>query len=181
MNKQIGGRDDIAYLLNLSVQRIYQLDKAGIIVKNSYNKYDLVKSNWGYIQYLSKLAGQGGETLTSERTRETKHRADILARESSKQAGDLLEKEVVIGLWERHIMDCRAKLLSLPTKISPVAYASKSLSEIKAATESLVNEALQELASIDVKQYTAELKKEKPDEATDTPKSKVKKKRVKAK
>ncbi len=109
------------------------------------------------MEYWVKLSEGGDKTLTGERTRLTRFQADNEEMKKKQLSGELFKADIVMNLWGRHIMDCRSRLLALPTKISPVAFACKTIQEVQAATEKLVYEALNELKNITVADYSKDI------------------------
>jgi len=145
--------DTISKLLDLTPQRVNQLVREGIIPKADRGRYELVPVVQAYIRYLRDRAIKGdvhGDDYSAHRTRLIKARADLLEMEQAQIAGKLIPAEDVENAWIEVLANCRAKMLSIPTKSAPEVFAAESLIEVKGILKTAVNEALSELASVNV-------------------------------
>jgi phage terminase Nu1 subunit (DNA packaging protein) len=145
--------DTISKLLDLTPQRVNQLVREGIIPKADRGRYELVPVVQAYIRYLRDRAIKGdvhGDDYSAHRTRLIKARADLLEMEQAQIGGKLIPAEDVENAWIEVLANCRAKMLSIPTKSAPEVFAAESLVEVKGILKTAVNEALSELASVNV-------------------------------
>jgi len=159
MKEQVGGLKDVAFLLNLSVERIYQLAKAGTVIKLSNDKYDMIKSNHGYIRYLSQLAGQGGETLTAARTRETTIKADILQAQLEKIQGSVVDIGIALEIWQGVLGAFKSKIFSASVRMRSIIENIKTKEDKSDAIKflkQLHDEALNELSEIEAADYRSD-------------------------
>lgn len=146
--------DTICKLLDLTPQRVNQLVREGIVPRAERGRYELVPVVQSYIRYLRDRAVKGdvhGDDYSAHRTRLVKVRADLLEMEQAQTEGKLIPAEDVESAWVDVMANCRAKMLSIPTKAAPEVFAAESLVEVKAILKTSVNEALSELASVNVK------------------------------
>ena len=143
----------IGRLLNMTSRNVEKLVREEIMPRKARGQYEVVPCIQAYIKYLRTLGEGSSLSLASERTRETKLKADILEMQSEKMKGGMYDAEWVQTLWSRCIMDFRSRLLSLPSKISPIAFACKTIQEIQGIAEEFVHEALNELKRIDPSDY----------------------------
>jgi len=60
--------------------------------------------------------------------------------------GKLIPAEQIEKEWSEMIMNCRAKLLSIPAKVSPEVFAADDLTTVKVLLKQSINEALNELS-----------------------------------
>lgn len=159
----------------ITMRRVQELGAQGVIPKKDRGRYVLGPACLTYAEYqrMNPSGGKGFD-LTDERTRLTRFQADNEEMKKKQMSGELFPAESVLKLWERHIMDCRSRLLALPTKIAPVAYACKTIQEVQAATEKLVHEALNELKSIEVSDYAKDVEAEVEPEPKKKPNAKKK-------
>jgi phage terminase Nu1 subunit (DNA packaging protein) len=58
----------------------------------------------------------------------------------------LIPAEQIEKEWSEMIMNCRAKLLSIPAKVSPEVFAADDLTTVKVLLKQSINEALNELS-----------------------------------
>jgi phage terminase Nu1 subunit (DNA packaging protein) len=145
--------ETISRLLDLTPQRIGQLVKEGVIPKAERGRYELVPVVQSYIRYLRDRAVKGdvhGDDYSAHRTRLIKARADLTEMEKAQALAELIPAQDVEKAWTDVLTNCRAKLLSIPTKTAPEVYAAESLTEVKVVLKSAVNEALSELANVRV-------------------------------
>ena len=88
-----------------------------------------------------------GSDYDTERTRKMKADADIAEITLAKVQGELCKTEDVVKAWESVLHACKAKLLSMPTKVSPVVANETDTATIKQLLEDQIREALDELAN----------------------------------
>lgn len=106
------------------------------------NKYDTVKCiEWRF----SNLTGEKDIDYNEERARKTKEEADKLERERKREEGETLRTEDVIEWVKSGDQKVRTKLLSIPSRCSPLVVGQKP-SEIENILEGVIYEALSELS-----------------------------------
>lgn len=86
--------------------------------------------------------------LASAKLRREQADAELAEIKVAKERGVLVEAERVEGLWAGLVVAMRAKLLSLPGRAATQS-AGMSIPEVEALLESMVREALDELARAD--------------------------------
>jgi phage terminase Nu1 subunit (DNA packaging protein) len=144
----------LAKLFNLTAVRVQQLAKDGVIIKGERGKYELWPSIRGYIKYLQERrvnqwdssTGQDAPEYNTERTLYIKAKREAAQINTEVLKGRVHEGEAVRALWVDTLMNCRSKLLSLPTKAAPMIADKDRIAEAQALLEEMVNEALSELA-----------------------------------
>jgi phage terminase Nu1 subunit (DNA packaging protein) len=161
----------LAELLGRTPRRVQQLADEGIIEKADHGEYNLLFQGPGgngssqgvkdvargeyklaesirnFVEYLKK--GDGGEeasTLAGERARLTKHQADMAEMESKEKEGTLINVETAMRMWGERIAGARSNLLAIPTKVSPVVLACKTMVEAKETLQRYIWEVLEDLA-----------------------------------
>ena len=90
---------------------------------------------------------EDGTTLEIERTRLTKAQADKTELEVQELRGSLIRVPAVIDHWQGRIAAARAKLLALPSKLAARIAQPDKIAEGQDLAQSLIYEALAELAS----------------------------------
>jgi phage terminase Nu1 subunit (DNA packaging protein) len=156
----------IARFLNLTDRRVQQLARDGIIPKPEKGKYDLVGCVQGYVRYLQERAF-GRDCLPRdthiERARLIRAQADKTELEVEALRGNLITIEAVEMDWLTMVMNCRAKLLSIPTKTAFQIQNLKQTHEIEKFLKRTIYEALTELAIKDDESLISDDKAESED------------------
>lgn len=151
---------ELAEYLSVSDRRIRQLHKDGVVFKLSRGQYDLKRSVKGYVDFLKKekdtnieklKIAKEAEVLTHERLRKRKTELIVQQMESK-----LHKEEDVEYYWNVGVQQAKSKLLSLPTKISPMLLGITEQREIQAILRSEISQALNELAEYDVTKFQTE-------------------------
>ena len=150
--------NDLADLFDYSTKRIEQLTAEGIVVKRSRGRYAMWESIKGLILHRdTKRKNQWdgnpdtpeGADYERERallTRVKREIAEIAAAIAKGQAHDAGAVEVV---WTDMLMNCRSKLLAIPTRLAPKIRKETDLAVVKDILETAINDALAELAAYD--------------------------------
>lgn len=147
----------LADLLGLTTQRIGQLEKAGVVFKTESNRYNLKASIQGYVdavqrRRLNQHDGDGsaaGNDYEQHRSRLTGAKADMAQIQAETMKGNYHEAGAVEAVWTDMLMNCRSKLLALPTKLTQRLRKESDAVKIKAILEASIHEALNELAEYD--------------------------------
>ncbi len=144
----------IAQLFQITERRVQQLVAEKVIPKAATGKYELAPCIQGYIKYLRERS-VGKDNASSDaciaKARLLKGQADKLELEIEEIKKNVVPAEHVLNTWTGMILRCRSALLSIPSKL---AYQVSTLKDPKAAEELIkasVEEALEELASEDIK------------------------------
>ena len=88
-----------------------------------------------------------GSSYDEARTRKLSAEAEIAELELAKIRGTLCMTEDVVKAWESVLHACKAKFLSLPTKVAPVAANESDTAKVKDFLEQAIREALTELSN----------------------------------
>ena len=146
----------VADHLDLSTRTLADLLKDGVLppVKGP-GGLDLDACRVAYIRNLrGKAAGRirqapapsaDGLELNAERARLAHHQANKAALDEQEVRGELVRAEDVTRSVSDAFRRVRARLLSLPTKLTPIILGSTDAVEVKNAIEAGVLEALAEL------------------------------------
>ena len=142
--------EEAANFLNLSKSAFFRLIDAGIIPKSEDGVYilgEVVDAYW-----RNQFDSEG---LKAAQARLVTAQAELKEAELAEQRGELHRASIVQKIWGERNVNIRAKLLSIPTKISP-ELVGKDLLTIQAKLKDAVYEALEELADYDAGRITAE-------------------------
>jgi phage terminase Nu1 subunit (DNA packaging protein) len=88
-------------------------------------------------------------SLYAEEVRLTRARADKVELEIAEKAGTLVSGEEVVKIWAGYIHACRARLLSLPTKLAAELAGTPDPIAVEGILKIVIDEALEELGSED--------------------------------
>ena len=122
-------------------------DGAPIVIGGKVNLIQACKWLISYYRALAK--GQGSLSLTDERTRLTKINADRKQLQLRREIGGLIDTVEAMRLWGAVCQAVRSKILSMPSKLSPLVLGIKTIPEIKEITEKFAREVLNELSNPD--------------------------------
>jgi hypothetical protein len=87
------------------------------------------------------------QTYEEARTRKISAEAEIAELELAKIRGTLCLTDDVVKAWETVLHACKAKFLSLPTKVAPVVANESDVAVVKDYMENAIREALLELSN----------------------------------
>ena len=144
----------VAKLLDLTERRVNQLVKEGVLPRAARGRYELVPVVRAYISYLRDKAVNtdvGVFDYPAHRARLTSAKADMAEMEREQMKDNLIPADDVADAWDAMASNMRAKLLSIPTKSATQVFAAKNQTEAKKILKEAINDALQELAAIEVK------------------------------
>jgi phage terminase Nu1 subunit (DNA packaging protein) len=152
---------DLAELFGYTTQRIDQLVDEGFVVKRSRGKYSVWESIKGLILHRdtkkkNQWDGEEGGDYEAHRARLTKAKADVAEIQASIAKGQAHDAGAVEAVWTDMLMNCRSKLLGMPSKLAPKLRNETDLAVCKDLIEQAVHEALAELASYDPVRVTNE-------------------------
>jgi len=88
-----------------------------------------------------------GSSYDGARTRKINAEAEIAELDLAKIRGTLCLTEDVVKAWETVLHACKAKFLSLPTKVAPIVANESDVAIIKDHLENAIREALLELSN----------------------------------
>jgi phage terminase Nu1 subunit (DNA packaging protein) len=116
----------VARVLNLSVSRVHELAKQpGFPAKQGPGLFDLNKVTLWYIRYLQaelRRRGPSGGVETAgilaERLRLLKTQTEKGERDNAFERGEFLRASSVESVWVKVMMNCRSRLLAMPSKLA---------------------------------------------------------------
>lgn len=134
----------------MSLTNFNNLLSSGAITKQPRASYDLDTARREYIEYIRAVAagraGEDGLDLAAERARLAKEQADAQAMKNAVQRGELIPRTDVVAGIQTVIAHCRAKLLSLPGKMTPLV-SGAGTAAVKEKLTDAIHEALAELSA----------------------------------
>lgn len=141
----------LAQMLDLTTARLAILANEGIIPKNSHGRYPMPASVQAYVRYLRNAANDGGDrSLSKQRARLTKEKADVAEIEASKLRGELVPKKQMIAANTAVMNVVRTRVLAIGPKLAPQLVLRKRATEIEAAINNEAREVLTALAQMEV-------------------------------
>ena len=134
--------EQAAALAGVTIRRLYQIvdDEPDGPRRSSPGHFDCK----AFGEWLEKR--RAPDNFQAERTRLTKAQADKAEIEAAELARELVRTEDVKLTWGELVAAVRAKLLSLPSKLAPLLAPPGRVAEAQALAETMVHEALSELA-----------------------------------
>ena len=143
----------LAIALGKATSRVDQLKRDGIIpAPKVKGQWDLIACLAAYIKHIESAQKQekaeGNADYWAEKTRLTKAQATKEELAIAEKEGRLVDAEQVQKVWADLIVNCKSKLLSLPTKLAYEVAAESNPNIVLEMLTSAVYEALQELSEI---------------------------------
>jgi len=134
---------EAALFLGLPERSFYRLVEKGAIAKQEDGNFLLGELAEAYYKSL-----YDSESLTVAKTRLTKAQAEKAELELAEERGELHRATAVVSVWAENVINAKAKLLSIPSKLAP-QLAGLSAAEIEALLKKEISEVLHELAEYD--------------------------------
>jgi len=138
---------DKSEALCITERHVSRLTAMGILPKTGEPK----QITAAYIRHLKTASDK--TDLTEERTRLIKIQADKKELELEIARGKLIDTEEAMKRWGAVVQTIRSKLLAMPSKLGPLVFGAKSLSEVNDVAEKFVHEVLTELANPNLKKH----------------------------
>lgn len=137
----------LAKFLRVNTSRVHQMAREGIIPKpKSGRAWDLMSCLHAYLDYKGKSGSKDAE-YWDEKTRLTKAQADKEELAVFEKKGQLVDAAEIIQEYSGFVLACRAKLLSMPTKLAYELIEIDNPNIIQNKLEQAIDEALLDLAS----------------------------------
>ena len=139
----------LAGLLGVTVSRVGQLRRAGIVPSGGRDKYPLQAAVSGYVAFLRRSGGEPGDLdPRREKAQLDRVRREIAEIERDERRGALLPRDLVIQTWQGIVAAAKARLLALPSRVGP-RVAGLDAAEASELLRHEIHEALHELARAD--------------------------------
>ena len=130
-----------ANLVGLSTRRIQQLRELGLPF-NGRGRIHLVD---GY-QWLLQYQKPETESLQEAKLRKLSAEANLTEIELKETEGQLINRQEIIEAIQKSLLQLRIRLLSIPTKLSPVLAVEANAALTKNILEDEIHKALSELS-----------------------------------
>lgn len=102
---------------------------------------------WRVDQAVEKAADSAAKGKGEPLTRKITAEAALAELKLDRELGRLVAIEDVEKTWDKLSTACRARLLAIPARIGPVAFAAESVDDVRDLIEESIHLALNELAS----------------------------------
>ena len=141
----------IAKLLMISERRVQQLTKEGIIPKSERGRYHLAEAVQGYIRYLQErsIGSVSAIDYHVEKARLVKLQADRADAELQELLCSLVSADEVSDAWAKLLVNVKAKMLAIPTKLAPQVAHLNDHAAVKVLLDEQIREILLELSDAD--------------------------------
>lgn len=154
----------LSKLFSVTTVYVQELARKQVIVKAARGRYELWPSIKGFIKHLQdRRANQwddgekdDSDNYSKHRSRLTKSKADMAEMQAEAMRGTFHEASAVEVVWTDMLMNCRSKLLAMPTRLAPQLRQESELGVVQAILETAITEALNELANYDPDRVTSE-------------------------
>lgn len=164
----------LASRMRVSLQRLYQLEPQGIVVRVDRGQFDLWESLGRYIEYLQR-GNRGGKKFTEpepepteseegekldkehEQARLYRAKANIAEMDEAERAGRLHDGEAVAMVCNAMLADFRSRILAVPNAVAQVVADLSTAKECQEAVEAEIHGALSELSNWDPTRITGGL------------------------
>ena len=110
-------RQALAGLLGVSASGIDDLTGRGVVIRVDPRAYLLRESVAGYVKHLRDQIRERGQSLADEKTRQVRAQAEKVELANAKARGELVEAAAVEREWSALLMDVRARMLAVPSRV----------------------------------------------------------------
>jgi phage terminase Nu1 subunit (DNA packaging protein) len=143
--------EDLARLIDVTPSRLAILANEGVLPKNRHGRYPMPASVQAYVRYLRENTGDGGDrSLSKQRARLTKSKADIAEMERERVMGAMIPTNEVIAMNTAIATTVRTRMLAIASKFAPRLVMIKHANEVEAILRPGIEEGLEELSRLDV-------------------------------
>lgn len=147
------GAEALAQVLGITVRRLSMHAADGIIPKARRGVYPTVAAIQGYVRYLQEAAKVGGlddDSLSKQRARLTRNKADIAELERSRLLGESMPTNEVIAMNTAIAVTVRTRMLAVPSKFAPRLVMIRHANEVEAILRTGIEEGLEELSRLEI-------------------------------
>lgn len=141
----------LAAILGISRATVSNLAADGVLMRADRGAFDLAGSVQAYVRHkvtAAKASGDDGavQSLTAERARMARLKADQVERAARTAAGELIPASDVQRAWIAIATAVRTRLLMIPTKVAP-RVAGKAPAEVQSLLRAEINAALGDIST----------------------------------
>lgn len=142
----------LAAILGISRATVSNLAADGILVRADRGAFDLAGSVQAYVRHkvtAAKASGDDGavQSLTAERARMARLKADQVEREARIAAGEYVAVADVEAGWLKVVGIVRSRLLAVPTKLAARIVGVRTPAEAEALLRKEIHGALGDIAT----------------------------------
>lgn len=161
MEDQTVSGPELADWLGVSPTRVQQLAQSNHVAKHSRGKYWLKKSiqlYTGFLRDSSQGRQQPEEKAQYEEERAKLYRVRRMKAEAEYNLyiGKLHDGEIVEKLWNDQTENCKSKLRTIKTKLSPLVQYEDQIPVIESIIGDEIDAALEELSNYDQTKFIEE-------------------------
>lgn len=139
-------QSQVASVLGITARRVRQMHQEGKgPQQNSDGQYD--EADFGQWLRAQAADNSGGYNYEAERARLTHEQANKTALENAELRADLVRMTVVESYWASLGAACRAKLVSVPSKLGALVADASARVKFIGQAEALIYDALAEIQS----------------------------------
>nr|WP_278429990.1 hypothetical protein [Brevibacillus laterosporus] len=139
----------LSEIFDLSARRVQQLAEEGIFVREKRGKYRAIESMRNYIRFLQNNNSDSESDVDyyEEKALHERAKREKAEIEVALLKGHMHKAEDVAAVMNDMVASCRAKLLSLPTKLAPSLLGKDDVSHVRELISKEIREALDELSN----------------------------------
>lgn len=143
--------EELARVLDLSGRMVTMLARDGVLPRASYGRYQFLECVQGYIRQLRAQArDQGDDTLSKQRARLTRSRADMAELERLRITGQVAPIAELHAAGVAAAGVVRSRLQAVPTKLANQLLNIKLPRDVETIIREEIDAALEELATLEV-------------------------------
>lgn len=141
---------DLAKVLGIAKPRVAALATDGILPRVGRGEFNLAQCVQAFVRYKVSTAGDDNvASLTAERSRLARLKADQVEREAMVEAGELIPADRIEKAWLGVATAVRSRLLLIPSKIAS-RVVGKAPAEVQELVRRELHAALDEIAATPV-------------------------------
>ena len=138
--------ETLCEITKLTDRRHRQLANDGYFPPPINGLYQMVPTLTGVVNYLRELADRNADSMADEKLRKTRAERQLAELKLSRERKESLDAQAVFKAWQNILITIRAKLLALPTQLSPRITYIKEQPEVEETLEKAITEALVDLS-----------------------------------
>lgn len=140
---------ELAHILGVSRGTVSNLASDGILPRADRGLYDVAAAVQAFVRHkaLTKPGDQATLSLTAERSRLARLKADAAEREAKLAAGQLVPAADIEAAWLKVALAVRSRVLQIPSKVAARVVALRTPADAQAFLQKEVHAALVEIAS----------------------------------
>jgi phage terminase Nu1 subunit (DNA packaging protein) len=144
--------NDLATVLGIVPRTVGKLAEKGVLRREGYGVFDLSDAIQAYLAYRESVvaAEHGIGTFGKARAELTLERARLMRMKRQEAEGSLLPTKEVIAAGTAVMGVVRNRLLAVAPKLAPQLANVKSAAEVESILRPAIEEALEELASLEI-------------------------------